>query len=361
MSTAGILAAQKNIARYGLSTLLVLGNFGNVFTILILGRTTKQRVNSCSLYLLSASISNWIVINTALVSNIVGVDNIDPQHTSNVVCKMRWSGVHALLMLSRSFSKFIEDCFHLYCLHIVVAACIDRWALCSQNGLIRSFARPKVAFRVIVMLLVVWTLIPIHMAVFFSNNTGRCIALPGTYAFFYAIYSLIVIGILPLLLMIIFSLLAWYNLQKIRSRVAPMGGAAAARNINIHKRDRDLMLMLTGEVIVYCITTIPYPINLIYSVSTSSLGIYKDPMRIAIESLVGYIISPLLNFMYCVAQFYGKTKSSHVGRGHTIFFIVYAACCARFRMDFVNLIRCRPVGGEAPEAVTKSTVQSRRQ
>lgn len=315
MSTAAIVAAQRNIARYGLSTLLVLGNFGNIFTILILGRTTKQRVNSCSLYLLSASISNWIVINTALVSNIVGVDHIDPQHTSNVVCKMRWSGVHALLMLSRSFSKFFflrNDRSWMDFLRLVVSACIDRWALCSQNTLIRSFARPKIAVRVILLLIVVWTLIPIHMAIFFSNNTGRCIALPGTYAFFYAIYSLIVIGILPLVLMIIFSLLAWYNLQKIRSRVAPMGGAAAARNINIHKRDRDLMMMLTGEVIVYCITTIPYPINLIYSVSTSSLGIYKDPMRLAIESLVGYIISPLLNFMYCVAQFYGKTKSSNV-------------------------------------------------
>jgi hypothetical protein len=107
MSASTLFSIQKNVARYGLSTLLVLGNFGNLFTTLILIRSSKRRINSCSLYLLSASISNWIVINTALVSNIVGVDHIDPQHTSNVICKLRWSGVHALLMLSRSFSKFI--------------------------------------------------------------------------------------------------------------------------------------------------------------------------------------------------------------------------------------------------------------
>jgi len=106
MSSSTIFAIQQNVARYGLSALLVLGNFGNIFTILILIRSSKHKVNSCSLYLLSASISNWIVINTALVSNIVGVDNIDPQNTSNIICKLRWSGVHALLMLSRSFSKF---------------------------------------------------------------------------------------------------------------------------------------------------------------------------------------------------------------------------------------------------------------
>lgn len=106
MSAPSIAAAQKMVARVGLSTLLVFGNVGNILTIFILTRSTKRHLNSCSLYLLSACISNWIVINTALISNIVGIDSIDPQHTSNVVCKLRWSGTHALLMLSRSFSKF---------------------------------------------------------------------------------------------------------------------------------------------------------------------------------------------------------------------------------------------------------------
>ncbi len=198
----------------------------------------------------------------------------------------------------------------------MIAGCIDRWALCSKSGTIRSFARPKVAIRAIIGLIIVWSIIPIHLAIFFNNTTGRCIALPGAYALFYAIYSLIVIGILPLFLMIFFSLLAWRNLQSIRSRVGPKDGAivgpmargtaANARNITIHKRDRDLMKMLGGEVFVYCVTTIPYPINLIYSVSTSAIAASKSPMRLAIESLIGYIISPLLNFMYCCAQFYGK-------------------------------------------------------
>lgn len=309
MSASTLLSIQKNVARYGLSTLLVLGNFGNIFTMLIFIRSAKRRINSCSLYLLSASISNWIVINTALVSNIVGVDHIDPQNTSNIICKLRWSTVHALLMLSRSFSKFIIcvfDC-HIHCLCIVITACIDRWALCSNNPVLRAFSRPHNAFRVILILLVVWTIIPIHLAIFFNNSTGHCIAMPESYAFFYAIYSLIVIGILPLVLMIIFSLLAWHNLQLIRSRVVPID--PTIRNIKIHKRDRDLMKMLSGEVLAYCITTIPYPINLIYSVSTSSITAYKTPTRLAMESLIGYIVSPLLNFMYCCAQFYGKKKT----------------------------------------------------
>ena len=183
----------------------------------------------------------------------------------------------------------------------MIAGCVDRWALCSDNVRIRSFARPQQAIRVIGVLLVSWTLLPIHLAVFFSNESGRCIAAPASYAFFYAIYSLFVIGLLPLLLMIVFSVWAWHNLRLARARVTSVG----CRVIRMHKRDRDLMRMLTGEVLVYCITTIPYPIDLIYNVSTQAFAASKSPTRKAIESLIGYIVSPLLNFMYCCAQFYG--------------------------------------------------------
>jgi hypothetical protein len=186
----------------------------------------------------------------------------------------------------------------------VVAACIDRWALCSNNLSIRAFSQPHQAIRVILILLVVWTIIPIHLAIFFNNSTGHCIASPGAYALFYAIYSLIVIGILPLFLMIVFGLLARHNLQLVRSRVVPT--RSTMRNIRIRKRDRNLMKMLSGEVFVYCLTTIPYPIDLIYTISTSSITMYKSSTRQALESLIGYIISPLLNFMYCCVQFYGK-------------------------------------------------------
>ena len=220
---------------------------------------------------------------------------------------------------------------------LVIAGCIDRWALCSQNATIRMFSRPRIAIRVIVILVVVWTLIPIHLVVYFSNNTGRCVALAGTYAFFYAIYSLIVIGIMPLFLMMFFSYLAWHNLQTIRSRVTPTQGAVnpVSQHVQIHKRDRDLMKMLSGEVLVYCVTTIPYPINLIYSVSTASIASTKSSVRLAIESLIGYIISPLLNFMYCCVQFYGK-KILRLFEYSGEYVLVYAFASTRFRQE----VRC---------------------
>jgi hypothetical protein len=94
-----------------------------------------------------------------------------------------------------------------------------------------------------------------------------------------------------------------------QARDVPVGHGT--QNIKIHKRDRDLMKMLSGEVFVYCVTTIPHPINFIYNVSTNSIAASKSSTKIAIESLIGYIISPLLNFMYCCIQFYGKRDIFH--------------------------------------------------
>jgi hypothetical protein len=106
MSVSTVVNIQKNLGRYGLSTLIVLGNVGNILTILIFMRTLMKQPNSCTVYLLAASITNWILINTSLISTVYGVDHVDPQHQSIVVCKLRWYGGQILLMLSRSFSKF---------------------------------------------------------------------------------------------------------------------------------------------------------------------------------------------------------------------------------------------------------------
>ncbi|CAF2786949.1 unnamed protein product [Rotaria sp. Silwood2] len=293
MSVSTIVNIQKQLGRYGLSTLIVLGNVGNILTILIFIRTLRRQPNSCTYYLLAAAITNWVLIDTSLISTVYGVDHVDPQHTSIVVCKLRWYGGQILLMLSRSF---------------MIAACIDRWALTSPHAKIRSFCRPKMARNVILCLLLIWPIIPVHMAIFINNYSGRCGA-PSYYAFAFAVYLFIFIGFLPPCFMISFGILAWNNLRQIRSRVTPRDSTGQVR---FHKADRDLMRMLAGEVLVYVVTTVPYPVNALYGFITTPIASQKSAMRLAIEALVGYIISPLLNYIYCVAQFYGMIVISEV-------------------------------------------------
>ncbi|CAF4381422.1 unnamed protein product, partial [Adineta steineri] len=174
----------------------------------ILIRTLKQRANSCVLYLLCAALTNWFVINTVLISSLYGLDHVEPIHISNVLCKLRWYGGHVLFMASRCF---------------LIAACVDRWALCSQNIKIRSFSRSKIALRVVSSIMISSILVPIPLLFFFDNSSGRC-AINPSYNLAYTCFSLTLIGILPPTLMILFTFLARHNLTMIRSRVKPIDG-----------------------------------------------------------------------------------------------------------------------------------------
>ena len=105
MSAATLYAIRLQLGYYGISALIVSGNIGNAFLLLMLGRSFKRHRNSCSLYLFFASLANLLVVDTALISTLYGLDHLEPTHTSNVLCKFRWYGGHALFMLSRCFSK----------------------------------------------------------------------------------------------------------------------------------------------------------------------------------------------------------------------------------------------------------------
>ncbi|CAF4799340.1 unnamed protein product [Rotaria sp. Silwood1] len=179
MQISTINDIQLNLGRYGLSALVVLGNIGNILTILIFIRTLRKQLNSCVMYLLATSITNWVLINTSLISSLYDVDHIDPQNTSLIVCKLR-------------------------------------------------------------------------------------IISPGSD----------------------------YTQYRLR------------------KSDRDLMKMVAGEVFVYLVSTILYAVNTLYGFITGPIAQQKSGMRLAIEALAGFIVSPLLSFLYCVTPFYGRVRLS---------------------------------------------------
>ncbi|CAF1263511.1 unnamed protein product [Rotaria sp. Silwood1] len=142
-------------------------------------RTLRKQLNSYVMYLLAASITNWVLINTSLISSLYDVDHIDPQNTSLIVCKLR-------------------------------------------------------------------------------------IISPGSD----------------------------YTQYRLR------------------KSDRDLMKMVAGEVFVYLVSTILYAVNTLYGFITGPIAQQKSGMRLAIEALAGFIVSPLLSFLYCVTPFYGRVRLS---------------------------------------------------
>lgn len=197
---ADLVEVQRYMSLYGLSIFYILGVIGNLLLICICLRRTHRK-NSCSLYLLAATVVNFILIQCMLPLAIYSANYPDPQNTSLVWCKLRSYLFNGLLMLYRYFK---------------MAACIDRAAMCNRHVKIRAFSDPRMARRVILGITIVWLLIPIHLAVYYDIVSGRCIPKPGAYANFFSVYSIVVSGWSPPIVMLTFGTIAYMNLKHVK-------------------------------------------------------------------------------------------------------------------------------------------------
>jgi hypothetical protein len=290
---------QEYLTCYGMSTYLILGNFGNLFNIIIFCQRS-HRNNSCSLYLLVASIMNIFIINFGVLPTIYSLYYIDPENYSIIYCKLRLYLLHSTLMISRS---------------MIVLACIDRFAVSSVSPRFHVFGQPKVAICLIILISFIWPIIASHILVLLTIQSGHCSAF-GKYGLIYSIYSFIVAGFLPPTLMITFGVLTIRNLRHIHSRVQPN----IIRVAHIHRKDYYLSVMLMCEVTVYFISTISYPIQTLYL--TITRDVIKSSTRIEIESFITFLAYSFLIYINSAATFYIYIGTSHAYRRQCRRFII---------------------------------------
>lgn len=200
--TVSLQYIQRCLSLYGLSILYILGTIGNLFLMGLLSRRSYRR-NPCSLYLLSAAVVNFILIQCMIPLALYSTDRIEPQHFSSAWCKIRSYLFHALLMLSRWYK---------------MVACVDRAVMCSRRVWIRNLSDARTARRAILIITSAWLLIPVHLAVFFRIESNRCVPYSGLYAKLFSMYSIIISGWFPLMVMICFGLIAYRNLKQVREK-----------------------------------------------------------------------------------------------------------------------------------------------
>ncbi|CAF0826873.1 unnamed protein product [Rotaria sp. Silwood1] len=310
MTSISLAQAQRLMSLYGLSTFLVLGTVGNFLLFCVLIQNTHRR-NSCSLYLLSITIVNFILIQCSIPFAVYAAIDVEDQKIPLIWCKMRSYLFNALLMLYRWYK---------------MAACVDRAAMCSRHVWIRSFSQAHIARRAILIITFVWLLIPIHLFLYFRLESDGCVPQSGAYAKFFSAYSIAISGWPPPIVMIICGIISYRNLKKIRGR-------AVSRNVNnnqvngyvitpnhqrIGRRDEQLTILIMYEVILYVITNLLYSINITYLTITSNYP--KSAYQIHIESFITFFSSPFLVIINSCAPFY-------------LYFIV----SSKFRRDLTKL------------------------
>ncbi|CAF1275931.1 unnamed protein product [Rotaria magnacalcarata] len=309
--SVSLVQAHKILSSYGVSTSLVFGIVGNILLICVLARQ-KHPISSCSLYLLSITIVNLIIIQFMLLLVIYSVYNPNPEHNSLVWCKIRSYFFDALIMLYRWYR---------------IASFIDCAAMSSRHVWIRSFSQARIAYRTVLTITCVCLLIPLHLAVYFRIEFDRCVPQSGIYATFFSIYSIFISGWTPPLVMAVCGTIAYRNLKRSRERIHSRhlryihidSFVIKANNERIRKRDQQLMLLNVCEIILYVSTNILYSINVTYS--TLTYDHVKNAQRIQIESFISHFSLSFLVIVNNGASFY-----------------LYSIISRRFRKDLESLL-----------------------
>ncbi|UJR20413.1 hypothetical protein I4U23_023544 [Adineta vaga] len=295
---SSLVLIQKSMTRYVLPITLGLGNVGNLI-LLYMFIQLKYRNSSCSLYFLAASVFSIVGSNWAVVPLIYSADHADPLANSLILCRARGYIIHACAMSFRT---------------MIVLAAADRYVLSSSRNSIRAFSSIIIARKLVILVPLFWLTVSVHLLIWVSIENGRCFVY-GLYGQIYSMYQLICFGIIPTVLMILFSILTVTNIRYIRSQVAPIISHQHTNpNFAIfRKRDIHLFKLVISEIIVSFICTFPYTINTIYSVLTSDIT-NKSIERLQIESFCVFFTMWFLLYLKYSTTFYTYAATSKIFR-----------------------------------------------
>lgn len=285
---------QRQLNRYVVPTIIILGDIGNIFVVILFNR---RRKNSCSTYILWSAIMNSIAITFNIVYTLYIVNNGDPTPYSLVLCKIR---------------PYIPQVFSQTGRYFTILACIDRFILTISHNKFRSISRPIVVRCLMGSVFIFWIVFLSHIIIGTTIQNQHCNQY-GIYSFLYFLYLLIFVCLTPLILKTIFGFWAYFNMKRLHSRVGPAG------HFTIHRYDRELFTLVLAEVIVYLITTLPYPVIIIEIAATNYMNIHKTIERNELEAF-------LLNLAFALVYLNLSTC-----------FYCYIIISKKFRNDFIEI------------------------
>ncbi|CAF4134247.1 unnamed protein product [Adineta steineri] len=290
MSSSSLAPVQLQVDRYGLLTILIFGNIGNVFIMFLFKNHWK---NPCAVYLMSAAVTNILLLTFNIPMALYSFDYGDPASNSMVLCKLR---------------PYLSNVWSQMGRYFVALAYIDR---------LRTFSRLSTARYLIGIMTIVWSIAASHSLVMTTIIDGHC-SMTKLYSTIYTIYILIFTSLIPPVTMTIFGYLTYRNMKQLRTRIQPIRNddVSGRQSFSITSRDRQLLTMVITEILVYVISMSLYSVILFEMLITDYMNINKSPQYLEIESFI-YTIATLLGFTNNAASFY----------------IYYFVSCT-FRQDF---------------------------
>jgi hypothetical protein len=120
--------------------------------------------------------------------------------------------------------------------------------------------------------------------------------------------------------MVIFGYLTYRNMKQMHVRVQPIGNDRIIANHSIRRLDRDLLIIVICEVLVYVITASPFGLILVEAMISGYVRPNKSIQYLQIEGFI-FTITIFLLFVNSAIPFY-----------------IYLISSKSFRRDFKQLI-----------------------
>ncbi|CAF0776493.1 unnamed protein product [Adineta ricciae] len=287
----------------------ILGIVGLTFNVFVFARPTL-RGQPCSFYFLSSTLFNFfvilIIIPLRILSNIY---NIDPSIYSEGYCRIQTYAFYSTRAVS---------CW------LITLATIDRYLHSSSNVSFRQMSSLKIAKLASGCTSLFVFIAYSHMIVYYSistktdrfgNISSQCSGPPGSYSVFLSIWHMIFYSVIPSSGMLIFGFLTIANVRQ-RRQILPR---AIENHKNTKRTDSQLLRMLTAQVSMIIVCTLPVSAYRAYSASTASET--KGALRLAQENLAAQIVAGITYF------------------AHSTSFYMYTLSGTMFRKEFLKTIR----------------------
>ncbi|CAF1278272.1 unnamed protein product [Adineta steineri] len=303
---------QYNINRYICPILLIFGIIGCLLNILLFSRK-RFRTISCCTYFLSASVPMMILVFIGYVPYSYAAYHPNPQNKNHLFCKLR---------------GYMGQSFQLMYRWIMTIACIDRYMVSSTNLYLRKFSNPRIAYSIVIKIMILSIILPLYNLIFLNVGIGWCLYSKAVYAFYHSLFTFILIGFLPIMIMVICTFLIHDNLRlkRIRRRDYYHYQDDHLTSRLLSTRDNQVLLMLFIQVIFYIISTIPWMIVLLYAPYAYNIK-NKSIDRLMIEIFIGYL-TELNVYLYPTLSFYIYTLTSKTFR-RELFTIIYTLLTRR--------------------------------
>ncbi|CAF4139556.1 unnamed protein product [Rotaria sordida] len=241
------------------------------------------------------------------------LNNPDPQIQSLLFCKLRGYIFQICLMLSRWFVAF---------------ACIDRFASTSDKITLRNFAKPRITYRTIIIIIIFWSIICSHRLIFYEIKGSFCGIINNmAAALYHSVYVIIGGGIFPAMIMIICAYFIRRNLAHKHQRRAQLSLGDYQRN----RLDQQVLKILFVQIICYIIFTSPQLCSLVFSTISITIS-NRSSDQSAIESFLNFL-AELMLYLFPVTSFYLYTLTSRRFRKELIdFFRLLLVSCGGNRI-----------------------------